>query len=223
MPRQKLEEDYAAAGFGNKLGFGRMPALIVVDFVGAYLVKGSPLYAGVEKARDNAALLLRSAREAAIPITHTRVAYAEDYSDGGIFIKKVQALRIFAEGGDPVLQAFDPALLPRPGENVITKQYASAFFGTSLSSTLRVQGVDTLLITGVSTSGCIRATAIDACQHGFIPVVVADAVGDRDRKIHEANLFDIGAKYADVLSLEEACAELRKWKRMRRGNRYDGA
>jgi len=213
MPSQKLQRGYAAAGFSQKLGFGRMPALVVVDFVGAYLIKGSPLYAGAEKARDSAAALLGAARSAGIPIAHTRVAYAADGADGGIFIRKVRALRVFAQGGDPALQAFDPVLEPRPGETVIVKQYASAFFGTSLASTLRVQGVDTLLIAGVSTSGCIRATAIDACQHGFIPIVVADAVGDRDRRVHEANLFDIGAKYADVASLSEACAQLRKWKR----------
>jgi len=214
MPSRKLEHDYAAAGFSRKLGFGRMPALVVVDFVGAYLIKGSPLYAGAEKARDGAAALLGAARSAGIPIAHTRVAYAADYADGGVFIRKVPALRVFAQGGDPALQAFDPALEPRPGETVIVKQYASAFFGTSLASTLRVMGVDTLLIAGVSTSGCIRATAIDACQYGFIPIVVADAVGDRDRRVHEANLFDIGAKYADVVPLSEACAQLRKWQRM---------
>lgn len=214
MPSRKLERGYAAAGFDQKLGFGRMPALVVVDFVGAYLIKGSPLYASVEKARDGAAALLAEARRAGIAVAHTRVAYAADGADGGIFYRKVGALRVFAEGADPALQAFDPALVPLPGETVVVKQYASAFFGTSLASTLRVAGVDTLLIAGVSTSGCIRATAVDACQNGFIPLVVSDAVGDRDRRVHEANLFDIGAKYADVVTLSEACAHLRKWKRM---------
>lgn len=213
MPSRDLELDYTAAGFSQILGFGHAPALVVVDFVGAYLVKGSPLYAGVETTRDNAAALLGAARAAKIPIAHTRVAYAADCSDGGVFIRKIKALHLFAEGGDPALQAFDPALEPLPGETVVVKQYASAFFGTSLAPTLRAKGVDTLLIAGVSTSGCIRATAIDACQNGFIPIVVADAVGDRDRNVHEANLFDIGAKYADVVSLAEACAQLDKWKR----------
>ena len=218
MPSQNLKRGYAAAGFNQQLGFGRTPALGMVDFVGAYLIKGSPLYAKVEKARDNAAQLLAAARRAGIPIAHTRVAYAADGADGGIFFRKVGALRVFAEGGDPALQAFDPALVPRPGETVIVKQYASAFFGTSLASTLRVAGVDTILIAGVSTSGCIRATALDACQNGFIPVVVADAVGDRDRKVHEANLFDLAAKYADVVPLSAACQFLRKWKRMDAGS-----
>jgi maleamate amidohydrolase len=93
---------------------------------------------------------------------------------------------------------------------VITKQYASAFFGTSLASTLTALGVDTLLIAGVSTSGCIRASALDACQHGFVPLVVRDAVGDRHAAPHEANLFDLQAKYAEVLSLGQAVAYLRK-------------
>jgi nicotinamidase-related amidase len=217
VPGQKLKQDYSAAGFNRKLGFGRAPALVIVDFVGAYLIKGSPLYAGVETARDNAAALLAAARRAAIPIAHTRVAYAADGADGGIFFRKVAALKVFTDGADPALQAFDPALEPRPGETVIVKQYASAFFGTSLASTLRVAGVDTVLIAGVSTSGCIRATALDACQNGFVPVVVADAVGDRHRKIHEANLFDLDAKYADVESLSKTCQYLRKWKRTNTG------
>ena len=89
---------------------------------------------------------------------------------------------------------------------MITKQYASAFFGTTLASTLTALGVDTLLIAGVSTSGCIRATALDACQHGFIPLVVRDAVGDRHPAPHEANLFDLQAKYAEVVSLDTVAA-----------------
>src|SRR5690606_25767551 len=105
--------------------------------------------------------------------------------------------------------AFAPGLEPRDGELVITKQYASAFFGTSLASALRVQGVDTLVIAGVSTSGCIRVTAVDALQHGFVPLVVREAVGDRAPEPHEANLYDIQAKYGEVVSLEEAAGILR--------------
>jgi nicotinamidase-related amidase len=158
------------------------------------------------------------ARRAGIPIAHTCVVYAADGADGGIFFRKVAALKVFTRGADPALQVFDPALAPRSGETVIVKQYASAFFGTSLASTLRTAGVDTILVAGVSTSGCIRATALDACQNGFIPIVVADAVGDRDRRIHEANLFDLDAKYADVVPLSAACQFLRKWKRIRVGS-----
>jgi nicotinamidase-related amidase len=222
MLSRKVKQGYAAAGFNRKLGFGNTPALLVVDFVGAYLIKGSPLYAGVERARDNAARLLDTARRARIPIAHTCVSYAPDGADGGVFFRKVAALKVFAQGADPALQAFDPALTPKPGEIVVVKQYASAFFGTSLASTFRTLGVDTILIAGVSTSGCIRASALDACQNGFIPVVVADAVGDRDRKIHESNLFDLDAKYADVVPLSAACQFLRKWKRIGADGRRAG-
>jgi nicotinamidase-related amidase len=104
--------------------------------------------------------------------------------------------------------AFAEGLEPLPDEPVITKQYASAFFGTSLASTLTAMGIDTVLIAGLSTSGCVRASTVDAVQHGFIPVVVRDAVGDRDPGPHEANLFDLQAKYAEVKSLAEVTAYL---------------
>jgi nicotinamidase-related amidase len=196
-----LEENYAAGTFGRALEPGRRPALIIVDFVMAYLKPGSPLYAGVESTRDAAAHLLQLARQARIPVLHTNVRFQADGRDGGVFFRKLPALGCFADGADPELARFDPALEPAPGETVITKQYASAFFGTTLASTLTAMGVDTLLIAGVSTSGCIRATALDACQHGFIPWVVRDAVGDRHPAPHEANLFDLQAKYAEVVSL----------------------
>lgn len=196
-----LEDNYAGGGFGGSLQPGRRPALIVVDFVMAYLQPGSPLYAGVERTRDDCALLLQAARSAGIPVLHTNVRYQAGGRDGGIFFRKLPALACFVDGADPALARFDPALEPLPGEPVITKQYASAFFGTTLASTLTALGVDTLLIAGVSTSGCIRATALDACQHGFIPLVVREAVGDRHPAPHEANLFDLQAKYAEVVGL----------------------
>jgi nicotinamidase-related amidase len=183
---------------------GRHPALLVVDFVRAYLVPGSPLYAGVEDARAAAAQLLAKAREAGIPVLHTNVAYEPGGRDGGVFFRKLPALESFERGRHPELAAFAEGLEPRPGEPVFTKQYASAFFGTKLAEALRGHGVDTVLIAGVSTSGCVRATAVDACQHGFVPLVVRDAVGDRHPAPHEANLFDLQAKYAEVVSLADA-------------------
>jgi maleamate amidohydrolase len=197
-----LEDNYAAGTFGRALEAGDRPALIIVDFVMAYLQPGSPLYAGVESTRDAAARLLLLARQTGIPVLHTNVRFQAGGRDGGVFFRKLPALGCFADGADPELGRFDPALEPAPGETVITKQYASAFFGTTLASTLTAMGVDTLLIAGVSTSGCIRATALDACQHGFIPWVVRDAVGDRHPAPHEANLFDLQAKYAEVVSLD---------------------
>jgi len=183
---------------------GRRPALLVVDFVRAYLEPGSPLYAGVEDARAAAARLLAAARAAGIPVMHTNVAYEPGGADGGVFFRKLPALASFERGRHPELAAFAEGLEPRPGEPVFTKQYASAFFGTQLAETLRAAGVDTLLIAGLSTSGCVRASAVDACQHGFVPLVVREAVGDRHPAPHEASLFDLQAKYAEVVSLAEA-------------------
>lgn len=201
---ESLEQNYARGGFGKSLPFGARPALLVIDFVRAYLVPGSPLYAGVESARAACEQLLAACREAGLPIVHTNVAYQPGGRDGGVFFRKVPALACFEAGAHPQLAAFADGLEPRSGETLITKQYASAFFGTSLASTLTALRVDTVLIAGVSTSGCVRASAVDCCQHGFVPVVVRDAVGDRAPGPHEANLFDLQAKYAEVVSLETA-------------------
>ena len=203
-----LEDNYAAGGFGRGLEPGVRPALVVVDFVRAYLVPGSPLYAGAEPARAAAAELLAAARAAGIPVIHTNVRYQPGGRDGGVFYRKVPALACFQTGAHPELAAFAEGLEPAPGETVITKQYASAFFGTPLSSLLASSGVDTLLIAGVSTSGCIRATAVDACQHGYVPLVVREAVGDRHPAPHEASLFDLQAKYAELVTLASARAYL---------------
>ncbi len=196
-----LAEDYRRAGFNNRLGFGERPALVVIDFCRAYLDPRSPLYAGVEDARASCERVLAAARAARIPVLHTRVEFQPGGADGGIFFRKVGALECFVRGNP--LGAYGEGLEPAPGEVVVVKQYASGFFGTSLASTLTSAGIDTLIHTGVSTSGCVRATALDACQHGFVPIVVRDACGDRDRQVHEANLFDLDAKYADVVSEQE--------------------
>lgn len=195
-------------GFNRRLAPGRRPALLVIDFVRAYLTPGSLLYAGVEHARIACESLLHAARAARIPVLHTNVAYQRGGRDGGVFFLKLPVLACFEAGMHPELAEFAEGLAPAPDEVVITKQYASAFFGTSLASTLTSMQVDTVLIAGVSTSGCIRASAVDACQHGFIPLVVRDAVGDRAAGPHEANLFDLQAKYAEVISLQEARAYL---------------
>ncbi|HKZ73713.1 MAG TPA: isochorismatase family protein [Steroidobacteraceae bacterium] len=201
---ESLDQNYARAGYGHALALGTRPALLIVDFVRAYLVESSPLYAGVETARAACEELLRAARAARIPVMHTNVVYQPGGLDGGVFFRKVPALRCFEQGAHPELAAFAAGLEPAPGETVIGKQYASAFFATTLASTLTSLGVDTVLIAGLSTSGCVRATAVDCCQHGFIPVVVRDAVGDRAAGPHEANLFDLQAKYAEVVSLAVA-------------------
>jgi nicotinamidase-related amidase len=205
-----LTENYVSGGFGLALRPGRRPALLVIDFVRAYLVESSPLYAAVEPARAATQVLLEAARRAGIPVLHTNVRYQPGGRDGGVFFRKVAALKCFEADIRPDLAAFADGLEPAAGETVITKQYASAFFGTSLASTLTALGVDTLLIAGVSTSGCIRASAVDACQHGFIPLVVREAVGDRHPAPHEANLFDLQAKYAEVVALDLALDYLQR-------------
>ena len=207
MSGADLSSDYAGAGFGNRLGFGDRPALLVIDFVNAYFRRGSALYAGVESTVAPAERLLRAARETSTPVIFTLVRYAEGGTDGGMFFRKVAPLAAFV-GDTPDGSVIDE-LAPRDNELVVIKQYASSFFGTSLDSTLRALDVDTLLLTGLSTSGCIRATAVDAIQLGFRPIVIADAVGDRDEQPHEASLFDLGAKYADVVPSGEAEAYLR--------------
>ena len=200
-----LTANYVGA-FDGRLSFGKRPALVIVDFVMAYLDPASPLYAGVEDALASNERLLAAARTAGIPVIFTNVVYQADGADGGLFYKKIPSLRVFLEGSP--LGAFPPSLQPVDGERVISKQFASAFFGTSLAETLAEEGIDTLLITGLSTSGCVRATALDALQSGFAPFVVREACGDRHPAPHEANLFDLQAKYAEVVSEHEACALL---------------
>lgn len=200
-----LDADYRAAGFGRVLGFGHRPALLLVDWCLAYLDRASPLYAGVEDVLAATLPLATAARTTGIPLVFTRVEYAHP-ADGGLFRRKVAALACF-ERGNP-LADFPSTLAPAPGDIVITKQYPSAFFGTPLAATLSALRIDTVLISGVTTSGCIRATAVDALCHGFAPLIVTDCVGDRAPDVHAANLFDLGAKTADLVTSAEAIARL---------------
>ena len=201
-----LEGDYTRAGFGARLEAGRNPAVLAVDVVRAYLDPGSPLYAGVEDAVASAARVIAAARDAGRPVIYTQVRYVVGGADGGHFYRKVPSLQLFDDGSP--LGEISPLVAPTEGDVVVVKQYASAFFGTSLASTLRALGVDTTVIVGLSTSGCVRASAVDAVQHGFIPLVVRDACGDREPRPHEQALFDLDAKYADVVSESEAIAVL---------------
>ena len=192
----ELTENYRGA-FDGSLGIGEAPALILVDFVAAYFVEDSPLYAGVEAELASALRIRGAARAAGIPVFYTNVVYQKGGADGGVFYRKVPALEVF-EVGNP-LGGWPEGLEPGNGELVISKQYPSAFFGTCLAETLQESGIDTLIITGVTTSGCVRATCVDAMSYGFVPIVVADACGDRHAAPQEANLFDMNAKYADVV------------------------
>ena len=199
------DQDYAGVWDG-RLGFGKKSAIIVIDLLKGYTTDGSPLYApGVVKCVKEMPALLDLAREKGVPIIHTQVRYTPpDYADGGVWVKKAPVLKDLVEG-NPYAEFCDE-VIPQDGEVIITKQYASAFFGTSLVATLTGMGVDTLIITGCTTSGCIRATAVDAVQHGFRPICVRECIGDRHDDPHEANLFDINAKYGDVISKAE-CME----------------
>lgn len=204
----ELEANYALGQFSGQLGCGERPALLLIDLCMAYLTPESPLYAGegamtaVEACKE----LLRVAREQGLPIIHTRIELVSP-TDGGLFRKKLPALEVF-RSGNPLADP-PPGLEPQNGELVVTKQYASAFFGTNLATSLTVMGVDSVIIGGVSTSGCVRASAVDALQHGFAPLVVTDACGDRHPRPHEATLFDLSAKYADVIDLSTAITAMK--------------
>jgi len=194
---EDLGENYKRA-YDNALGFGASPALILVDFVQAYFEPGNMLYAEVDDALASAIRVRDQARASGIPIFYTNVVYQADGLDGGVFFKKAKPLVNFIKGSP--MGHWPKGLDPLPSEPVISKQYPSAFFGTSLAATLTAHKIDTLIITGLTTSGCIRATCIDCCSHGFIPIIVEDACGDRHEDPHQANLFDMNAKYGDVVS-----------------------
>ncbi len=204
--RDGVQSD-ADAGFTRHLQPGAKPAVVMVDLVRAYFEPGEKLYMGLDDCLVSAEKVLSAARESGVLVVHTKVSFVEGGIDGGHFFKKVGALATFI--GDDLAGHIMPQVEPLGSEPVLIKQYASAFFGTSLASTLRAAGVDTLIITGVSTSGCVRATAVDALQNGFVPLVVRDAVGDRADGPHEANLYDIQAKYGEVMSESDILAYLR--------------
>lgn len=183
--------------FDGSMGFGAKPALILIDFVEAYFDPSCALYAGVEDALQNALKIRDAARQAGLLILYTNVSYTQSMIDGGRFAQKVPPLENFVAGHP--MGAWPKGLEPADDELVITKHYPSAFFGTSLASTLTANGNDSLIITGLSTSGCVRASCVDCSSHGFIPIIAEDAVGDRHEAPHKANLFDMQAKYADVM------------------------
>jgi maleamate amidohydrolase len=188
-----LQDDYSSAGFGSRLGPGASPVLLVVDVCRAYLEPASPLYAGVDAAAASVGRLVDAARAAGVPVVWTRVRY--DATADLVFHRKVPSLSVFAtELGD-----FPEGVQPAAGERVVVKDHPSAFFGTGLAESLRAAGTDTVVVCGFSTSGCVRASALDALQHDFVPLVVREACGDRDARPHDQALFDLDNKYADVV------------------------
>ncbi|WP_300728512.1 N-carbamoylsarcosine amidohydrolase [Pseudomonas sp.] len=206
---QSVDANYQGV-WGQRIGFGQKPALLMIDFMQGYTREGAPLFApDVVSAVAETVELLQCAREHGIPVVHTNIRYhPEHFADGGIWVKKAPVMKDMVEGNP--LAAFCEPVQPLPSEVVISKQYASSFFGTSLASLLHAQGIDTVVLAGCSTSGCIRATAVDAVQHGFRTIVVRECVGDRHRAPHEANLFDIDSKYGDVVSKQQALQHFRQ-------------
>lgn len=197
---------YESQQFGNPIGFGRRPALLVVDFTVGF--NDPALFGGgnIDAAVKRTVGLLEFARRRKLPVAHTRIVYADDGSDGGVFAMKQPRLLMLTDS-HPAGQIV-PELTPVAGELVVKKTQASAFFGTGLAPWLVANGVDTLLIAGCTTSGCVRASVVDAISYNFRPVVARDCVGDRALGPHEANLFDMQQKYADVLARDEIIAAL---------------
>jgi maleamate amidohydrolase len=194
--------------FDGRLGFGKKPAVLVIDFIRAYTTQGAAFYARpVCDAVHETIEVLAFAREKRVPVIYTQVYYNKNGLDGGLFVQKVPVLRQLV-AGEPLAEIV-PELQPTSDDVIIVKQYASAFFGTSLAAMLTSLNVDTVILTGCSTSGCIRASAVDAMQHGFRPIVPRECVGDRRVEPHEANLFDIHSKYGDVVSKAEVLTYLR--------------
>jgi len=200
-----LTENYKRA-FGRRVGFGKRPALVLIDLCRAYYDPECDLYMGSDASLTSALQVREAAHAAGIPVILTNVVYHPSTIDGGRFFEKSKPLRYFIQGNP--MGDWPEGLAPRPDELIVSKQYPSAFFGTSLASTLTALGIDSVLLGGVSTSGCVRASCVDAMSHGFRTIVIADACGDRHSDPHNANLFDMEAKYADVVGEAEVIAYL---------------
>jgi maleamate amidohydrolase len=203
------EQDiYRKQGFGSRSGFGAQPALVIVDFVNGF--NDPDLFGGgnIPQAIEKTALLLAAARKANVPVCFTRVVYAADGSDAGVFCLKAPGLKILTE--DHRSSAVVDELTPIAGEYVLRKTQPSAFFGTDLAGWLVKRRVDTLIVTGATTSGCVRATVVDSMSYNFRTIVATDCVGDRALGPHEANLFDMGQKYADLMSGDEIAQKFRR-------------
>ncbi|MFN3348040.1 isochorismatase family protein [Pseudorhodoplanes sp.] len=197
---------YKRQNIGNPSGFGSAPALLIVDFVNGF--NDPALFGGgnIAQAIERTKALLAAARQAGIPVVFTRIVYADDGSDASVFTRKMPGLLALTETA-PAAQIVD-ALAPLAGEYIIRKTQPSAFFGTGLVGWLTQKRVDTVLLTGCTTSGCVRASAIDSMSHNFRTIVVTDCVGDRAIAPHNANLFDMGQKYADLMTGDEVAARL---------------
>ena len=206
MSDDSAREIYAASGLGASVTLGSRPAVLVVDFSCGFTDPECPLGSDLTPQVEATRRVLDAARGKGLPVVFTTIGFEPSGKDGGLWLQKVPTLAELQLGGRWV--AIDPRLEPREDETVIVKKGASGFFGTNLASVLVSQGVDTVILCGATTSGCIRATAVDLLQYGWPTLVPRECVGDRAQAPHDANLFDIQAKYADVVSVEEALAYL---------------
>ncbi len=204
MPQQEDKHAiYQRAQLGHKLGYGKRPAVAVIDFqIGFTAPERSPLAGNLDAEVAATNQIIAAARKKNVPVIFTVVGYdPHRQDDAGLWPEKAPSLRLLTLGSE--LVELDPRLDRKPEDLVIVKKYASGFFGTYLASTLTMKTVDTLIVTGCTTSGCVRATVMDALAHGFRPIVPLEAVGDRAQEPHAANIFDIGSKYGDVLPTRE--------------------
>lgn len=199
------EQFFDDRGFGQGLELGARPALLVVDMMTAFTDASYDLGADLDTEIEAIARLQTAAERADVPVIYVYSAYDESDLDGGVlWIQKQGGAEVLEVGSEAV--AIDERLDPGEDATRLRKKAASAFFGTDLAAQLTSRRVDTVVVTGCTTSGCIRATAVDAVQHGFVPVVPREAVGDRDRDAHEASLFDLEMKYAEVLDADSVLA-----------------
>jgi nicotinamidase-related amidase len=189
-------------GFGRRVGFGVAPAVVVIDMIGGFTDPGSPLGSAMPSELAAARRVLDVARRAELPIYFSTVYYEDD----GVWSRKIATMDSLRLGTDAV--EVDPSLGRRPDEPLIAKKYASVFFGTDLMSRLAARRVDTVVLVGCTTSGCVRATAVDAISWGLRPIVVREAVADRSPAAHEQSLIDLDDKYADVMAVADVLAEL---------------
>jgi maleamate amidohydrolase len=206
---QNDEEFFKARGFGLRMGFGQRPALLVIDLIKAFTDANRPLGANLDAQIETTQQLLDVVHDRGIPAFFSTVRYDEaDLRDAGIWtLKQKGSIDLAADrNGHEV----DERLDFRKTDSLLLKKYASCFFGTDLVPRLTSRGIDTLIMTGCTTSGCVRATAVDSLQNGFRPMVVREGVGDRSQAAHDQSLFDLNAKYADVVSRDETLQYLRQ-------------
>lgn len=195
-------EFFRQRGFGLRIGFGKRPALLVIDMINAFtdpsMMLGADLDGPIEATRQ----MLQVAHDKGVPVLFSTVSYSEPgQKDAGIWALKQKGAATLITGSHGV--KIDERLKFGPDDSLLVKKYASCFFGTDLVSRLLARNIDTLIIAGCTTSGCVRATAVDACQTGFRPMIVREAVGDRSEAAHVQSLFDLDAKYGDVVTLND--------------------